>query len=91
MTTQVIFKIEKNLKDKAIKKAKSEGIALASMLKMATKAFIAGEFTVGLIQSENFNSKTSKEIKESLEDIKKNKNLSPRFKSAKEAIKYLRK
>lgn len=91
MTTQVIFKIEKSLKEQAVKRAKSEGIALTSMLKMATKAFVAGEFNVGLIQSESFNSKTAKEIKKTIEDIDKGKNLSPSFKSAKEAIKYLKK
>ena len=33
MTSQIIFKIEKKLKDKAMKKAQGEGIAFAAVLK----------------------------------------------------------
>ena len=90
MTSQVIFKIEKKLKDRAMKRARHEGIAFSSILKLATKAFIAGHFTVGLVGSEEFKADTNKEIKDALEDIAQGKNLSPRFSSSKEAAKYLR-
>jgi hypothetical protein len=91
MTTQVIFKIEKSLKEQAIKKARSEGIALTSMLKMATKAFVSGELKVGLIKSEKFNSKTEREIKAAIKDFNNNKNISTRLHSAKEVMDYLKK
>jgi len=89
MTTQVIFKIDKKLKDKAMKKAQSEGLAFGAVLKLATKAFVDGTFNVGLVPSESFNSKTQKELARTLKDIKDGKNLSPRFTTAKEAMRYL--
>ncbi len=89
MTTQVIFKIDKKLKDQAMKKAQHQGIAFASILKLATKAFVDGHLTLGLVGSEEFNTVTGKEINGALKDIAQGKNLSPRFSSAKEAAKYL--
>ena len=72
-----------------MKKAQHEGVAFASVLKLATKAFVAGHLTIGLVGSEEFNAVTSKEIKGALEKIAQGKNLSPRFFSAKEAANYL--
>ena len=69
MVTQVIFKIDKKLKDKAMAKAQNEGIAFALVLKLATKAFVAGDLTLGLIGSEKFNATTSKEVRKALKDI----------------------
>lgn len=89
MTTQVIFKIDKKLKDRAMKKARYEGIAFASILQFATKAFVAGHLTIGLVGSEEFNTVTSKELQGALEDIARGKNLSPRFSSSKAAAKHL--
>ncbi len=90
MVTQVIFKIDKKLKDKAMAKAQNEGIAFASILKLATKAFVDGDLSFGLVGSEKFNASTSREIKRALKDISQGKNMSPSFSSAKEAIKYLK-
>ena len=90
MVTQVIFKIDKKLKDKAMAKAQNAGIAFASVLKLATKAFVDGDLSLGLVGSEKFNASTSKEIKRALKDISQGKNMSPAFSSAKEAIKYLK-
>lgn len=90
MTTQVVFKIDKKLKEKAMTKAQREGIAFASVLKLATKAFVAGDLTLGLIGSEKFNEKTAREVKRALKDISQGKNLSPGFTSAKEAIEFLK-
>ena len=90
MTTQVIFKLDKKLKDKAMRKAQTEGVALSSILKMATKAFVEGELNVGLVREERFNAKTRKEIDQALKDIKSGKNLSPTFDNAKDAINYLK-
>ncbi len=91
MTTQVIFKIDKNLKDRAMKKAKGEGIPFASVLKLATKAYVDGQLDVGIVSSQPFNAKTRREITQSLKDISARKNLSPRFTSAKDALVYLKK
>jgi len=90
MTTQVIFKIDKKLKDQAMTKAQKEGIAFATILKFATKAFVDGDLAFGLIGSEKFNSTSSKEIKESLKDISQKRNLSKGFSSVKEAVKFLK-
>lgn len=89
MVTQVIFKIDKKLKDKAMAKAQNEGIAFSSVLKFATKAFVAGDFKLGLIGSEKFNATTSREIKRALADIAKGKNMSPSFSSVAELRKSL--
>ena len=90
MTSQVIFKIDKKLKERAMKKARNEGIPLASVLKLATKAFVKGDLTIGLVRDENFNATTRKEVEATLKDIAKNKNVSPRLSSAQEASRYLR-
>jgi hypothetical protein len=90
MTTQVIFKIDKKLKDKAMAKARYEGIAFASILKLATKAFVDGDLMLGLVGSEKFNAKTSGEVKRAVNDISRGKNLSPGFTTAKDAIKFLK-
>lgn len=60
MTSQVIFKIDKKLKDQAMKKARNEGIPFASVLKLATKAYVEDHITLGLIGSEEFNAATLK-------------------------------
>ena len=90
MTTQVIFKIDKKLKKRAMREAKNKGIALSDVLKMATKAFADGELNVGLVREEKFNAKTRKEIESALRDIKAGRNLSPSFDNAKDAINYLK-
>lgn len=90
MNTQIIFKIDKKLKDRAMAKAQHEGIALTAVLKLATKAFVDGDLTLELVGSEKFNAKTTKEVKSSLKDIAQGKNLSPSFTSAQAAIKHLK-
>lgn len=89
MTTQVIFKIDKKLKEKAMAKAKHEGISFASVLKLATKAFVEGDLTLELVGSEKFNAKTAREVKRALNDISRGKNLSSSFTSAKDAMRFL--
>ena len=90
MVTQVIFKIDKKLKDRAMTKAQNEGIAFASILKLATKAFVDGHLTLGLVGSEKFNATAGKEIKGALKDIAQGKNLSPKFSTSKEAVRFLK-
>ena len=91
MTTQVIFTIDKKLKNEAMRKARSFGLPFSSVLNLATRAFVDGKINVEVVDSEPFNEKTAREIRSALSDITKSKNLSPRFSSAKEAINYLKK
>lgn len=90
MTTQVTFKIDKKLKDLAMKKAQNEGLPFGALLKLATKAFVDGSLSIGLVSKEEFNPKTRKAIEKAIEDARKGKNLSPAFTSAKDAIAYLK-
>ncbi|MCK5510498.1 hypothetical protein KAI65_03070 [Candidatus Parcubacteria bacterium] len=46
--TQVTFISNKNLKDRAIKKAKENGITLKALLTMAMKAYLNNELNVSL-------------------------------------------
>lgn len=89
MTTQVIFTIDKELKDKAMKKARSFGLPFSSVLNLATRAFVDGKINIGVVETQPFNDKTAKEIQSALSDISKNKNLSPVFSSTKEMDKFL--
>ena len=91
MTTQVIFTIEKSLKEQAMKKARSFGLPFSSVLNLATRAFVDGKINIGVIENETFNKKTTNEIRKALSDITKNKNLSPVFNNAEDAINYLKK
>ncbi len=70
-------------------KAQHEGIAFATILKLATKSYVDGHLTLGLVGSDAFNAIVGKEIKGALKDIAQGKNLSPKFSSAKEAAKFL--
>ena len=91
MTTQVIFMMDKKLKDKAMHKARSFGLPFSSFLNLATRAFVNDQINIGIVDNLLFNDKTIKEISSALSDISKGKNLSPHFSSAKQAISYLKK
>ena len=91
MTTQVIFTIDKGLKKEAMRKARSFGLPFSSVLNLATRAFVDGKINIGVVDTGSFNDKTAREIHSTLSDIAKNKNLSSRFSSAKDAINYLKK
>ncbi len=89
MTTQIIFKIDAKIKEKAMKRAKIEGVPFAAFLKMATEKYAKGEFGLGIVESqEKFNAKTAKAVRAALKDIKEGKNL-VRFDSDKEMDNYL--
>jgi len=91
MTTQVIFNIDQKLKNRAMKKAQGEGMPFASVLKLATRAYVEGQFDIGIVSNQTFNPKTSREIARALTDIKSGKGLSPRFVNAREVMAYLKK
>ena len=90
MNTQVIFQIDKKLKNRAMSKAQKEGITFTSILKLATKAFADGNLTVGLIGGDQLNTIASEEVKGALEDIATGKNVSRSFSSGKDAAKFLK-
>ena len=91
MITQVIFKIDKKLKEKAMAKAQNEGIAFASVLKFATKAFVDGDLEVGITMNNVLNPRTKKMLAREIQEIKDGKNMSPAFSNAKDAMDYLNK
>lgn len=70
MTTQVIFKIDKKLKEKAMAKAQHDGITFTSVLKLATKAFVEGDLMLGLVGSEKFNAKGFTSVKDAIKFLK---------------------
>jgi hypothetical protein len=51
MTTQVSFVTDENLKNKALEKAKQEGVTLKAVLTYAMKNFVEGKFTFDLVQT----------------------------------------
>lgn len=90
MTTQVIFNLDKKLKEKAQKKAKADGLSFSDILQMSTRAYVQGKFEPQMVQTEEkFNAETRKEIEAAIKDIKAGKNLSPIFTSTKEMDDYL--
>jgi len=91
MTTQVIFKIDKKIEEKAQKRAKSNGLTFSDILQMATYAYARGDFEPQLVQrEERLNEKTRRELIKISNDIKKGKNLVGPFSSAREMMKSLR-
>ena len=90
MTSQVIFKVDRKLKAQALKKARKEGIAFASVLKLATKAYVNGALEVQLVAQPKLNAKTRRELLGISNEIRQGKNLSPAFENATDAIAYLK-
>ncbi len=89
MTTQVVFKIDPKIKARAMERARQEGVPFASVLKLATRAFAEGRFSVGLNPVERFNAKTARELRAALGDVEQGKNLSPAFDNMEDAVKWL--
>ena len=52
MTTQISFTADENLKNKALEKAKEEGITLKAVLIYSMKSFVDGKIKFGLINPE---------------------------------------
>ena len=90
MTTQVVFRIEKNLKNRAMKKAHKDGLPLTAVLKLATQAYVSGDLCIELVRQPRLNAKTRRELVKISKEIRQGKNLSPVFESAKGAIDYLK-
>jgi antitoxin component of RelBE/YafQ-DinJ toxin-antitoxin module len=90
MTSQVVFRIDKKLKDKAIKKAQNEGLPFAAVLKLATKAYVRGDLDIQLITQPKLNARTRRELQRTSKDIRQGKNLSSPFDNSKDAVAYLK-
>ena len=87
MTSQVIVNVDTKLKNRAMKRAKSEGIPLSAILKSSLRAFVEGRIEFGL--TESLNTKTLRRIEKAEDDYRKGKNISPAFKTVAEMKKYL--
>ena len=48
MTTQIVFNIDPKVKARAMKRAKSEGIPFSAILKVMTKGFADGRFSLDI-------------------------------------------
>lgn len=90
MNSQVVFNIDRKLKDKAMRRARTAGVPFSSILKFATQAYAEGRLDVGIGEPERFNAKTRKEIEEALEDAKHGRNLSPAFDNVADMNAYLK-
>ncbi len=91
MTTQIVFKIDPKLKKAAQKRAAREGITLSDLFQSAAQSFVAGKVTIGLTPTESLRPLVALELKKALRDVERGRNLSPAFRTTKEAIAYLKK
>lgn len=89
MVTQVIFTIDKKLKNKAMRKAKSFGLPFSSVLNLATRAFVDGKINIGIVDNPPLNVKTRRELVTISNDIRKGKNLFGPFDSIEKMDKFL--
>lgn len=79
MSTQVSFTADKNLKDKALEKAKQEGITLKALLTYSMKSFVDGKISFTLI--------TAKEEPEVEDLVFENKKLTAKAKKLAKLLK----
>ncbi len=89
MTTVIHIKADKEVKENAQKAAKDLGLSLSAVINAALRNFIR---TREVIFSDipQMTPWLEKRLEKVEEDIKHNRNMSPKFKTAKEAIKYLK-
>lgn len=86
----MIFSIDSQIKERAMKKAQADGVPFSMILKLAAKAYAENKLNIILGHDLAFNQNTKQEIEQATQDIKRNKNLSPAFKDAKKALTYLK-
>lgn len=89
MTTVIHIKADREVKKNAQKAAKDLGLTLSDVINASLRNFIK---TREVIFSDipQMTPELEKLVEKVEEDIKHNRNLSPKFKTAKEAIKYLK-
>ena len=54
MMMQVIVKMDKDLKERAMKKLKKQGLTLSQFLRAVSHAFVAGDLDIQLVQKRPF-------------------------------------
>lgn len=91
MTSQVIFKMDKKLKEAVQIKAKKEGISMADIYKSAARSYIDGNLSIGLIYYGTLtpNTKTGRMLMRARKEIKAGKNMSGPFKTTAEVNAHL--
>jgi len=52
MTSQVVFTVDSKIKEKAMKRAKREGLPFASVLRIITKAYAEGKLNVDMVSGQ---------------------------------------
>ena len=90
MTTVIHIKADKEVKENAQRAAKDLGLSLSDVINASLRNFIRTREVV-FSDIPQMTPELEKRIKKVEEDIKHNRNLSPKFKTAKEAIAYLKK
>ena len=73
-----------------MRKAKNNGVPFASVLKLATQAYVDGSLDIELVTQQKLNRKTRTILTKAINDIKKGKNISPTFSNAQDAIRHLK-
>lgn len=88
MTTVIHIKADKEVKENAQKAAKDLGLTLSDVINASLRNFIR---TREIVFSDipQMTPELEKLLDKAMEDIKHNRNLSPAFKTMKEAIDYL--
>jgi len=89
MITQVIFTIDKKLKNQAMKKARSFGLPFSSVLNLATRAFVDGKMSIEMVDAEPFNTKTRRTLTRILKDVEEGKNIIGPFDGPDQMDKFL--
>ncbi len=87
MTTQVIFKMDSKLKYQGMKKAQLEGVPFSTIVRMLIKAYVQGDFEVGLVEKPN--AQTARMIKQAHNDFSNGKNISGPYTTPKEISSHL--
>ena len=90
MNTQVVFNMNKKLKNEAMRKARSFGMPFSSMLNIATQAFVDGKISIEAVDERPFNAKTRRILTRALKDIEAGKNIVGPFDSAEDMMKSLK-
>lgn len=90
MTTVIHIKADKEVKENAQKLAAKLGLSLSDVINASLRNFIQTR-TVVFTDIPTMTPELEKRLKKAEEDIKHNRNLSPKFKNMDEAIEYLEK
>lgn len=90
MTTQLVVKIDKGLKERVAKKAHKQYLSLSDFVKMTFHAYDEGRIEPGIMQvPERFNAKTRRILNKRLKDLDQGKNMVGPFKTTAEMDAYL--